>query len=377
MIDEELELVHETEGTLVEPGYPNEEPPIDRRDVALDAAARSATIGVEHRLLCHVFTRWLRVCSLKPARLLAHRALWEADMLARELGRTEGVSEQSKQLAEAAELHVLSLREQIALSSQGDGEAENLCDRLRTRLRGASAEIERLQAELAQAKEEASVQIAAAREEAAYAKGGSFVASGPFQQTPHERALELRAANVLASDENAAGVTVVARSSPPWSLSLNRSRRRCGRSARGRRGCRPRREVAMSWTRRLGSRPPTYSSGCISRMSATPARQSRPRWRSRRRRRRRTMTTTDLWAEAERARQSRARPRLHERRRSSSPSRSRTGVSRGWSAGLASEQPCNSAEEIPLMTCRFRGVQESLGAKFMLRRVGLNAHEAT
>ena len=212
VIDEEVELVHETEGTLVEPGYPNEEQPIDRRDVALDAAARLATIGVEHRLLCHVFTRWLRVCSLKPARLLAHRALWEADMLARELGRTEGVSMQSTQLAEAAELHVLSLREQIALSSQGDGEAEKVCERLRTRLRGASAEIERLQAELAQAKEEASVQIAAAREEAAYAKGGSFVASGPFQQTPHERALELRAANVLArADENAAGVTVVAR----------------------------------------------------------------------------------------------------------------------------------------------------------------------
>ena len=176
---------YETEGTLVEPGYPNEEQPIDRRDVALDAAARLATIGVELPFCsatssAHVAARVL----VKYARLLAHRALWESDMLARELGPTEGVSEQSKQRLRRRSSMSSHYTSQIALSSQGDGEAEKVADRLRTRLRGASAEIERLQAELAQAKEEASVQIAAAREEAAGAKGGSFVASGPFQQTP-------------------------------------------------------------------------------------------------------------------------------------------------------------------------------------------------
>lgn len=127
----------------------------DRRELALDVAATLATLGCRHRLLTNIFMRWVRACALRPARHLAYRNALEVDVLAHELFRVEGVSAQSEQLAEAAELHVFALREQLALCSHADGDsATGALEQLRSRLTHASAEVERLQVELDQSRHE-------------------------------------------------------------------------------------------------------------------------------------------------------------------------------------------------------------------------------
>ena len=76
---------------------------VTQRDAALDAAAKLATLGCRHRLVWWTFSRWVRACALKPARLLASRGWVETALLSRELGRVEGISIQSEQLVHAGE----------------------------------------------------------------------------------------------------------------------------------------------------------------------------------------------------------------------------------------------------------------------------------
>ena len=162
-----------------------------RRDAALAAGAMLATVGCRHRLLAIVFSKWVRACCLRPARQAAERLLYEATMLARELRSVERGAAHSAELGAAAELHVLSLREQLALSSTGDGEAAKAAGRLRLRLRESEAERDSLAAQLAAAREEARVRDAAAAEEVADAHAAAAAAEG-------ERAKRLEAERAAA-----------------------------------------------------------------------------------------------------------------------------------------------------------------------------------
>ena len=258
---------------------------VTQRDAALDAAAKLATLGCRHRLVWWTFSRWVRACALKPARMLASRGWVETALLSRELGRVEGISIQSEQLVHAAELHVLSLKEQLACAasprsptadpfatddpetttttipaaaasretatsdelresraaaeeSRAAAEANQVvAERLHTQVIDAAGEIDRLNAELSTAREEAALaasageaaaalaekQLAAAREESSdlratlkamkIARAETATSSSAAEsvyassvRSSSEKLLENRISRFLvAGDENSAG----------------------------------------------------------------------------------------------------------------------------------------------------------------------------
>ena len=107
----------------------------------------------------------MRSCTLRPARRLAQRLLFEVELLRAELGDSEEHAQQAGQMAEAAEMHVLSLREQLGQqqqqrrrelaelegSSSSSASARAEVDKLREQLGERSRRVERLEAELAEA----------------------------------------------------------------------------------------------------------------------------------------------------------------------------------------------------------------------------------
>lgn len=75
------------------------------RETALHAAGQLGTRRRKSELLARVFTRWLRACVLRPAKLVAARVGEEAGMLRFEMEKIEASAHQAGRLSAAAELH--------------------------------------------------------------------------------------------------------------------------------------------------------------------------------------------------------------------------------------------------------------------------------
>ena len=113
------------------------------REHALMAALHLASSRASATLLARIFARWVRMCSLRPARTLAQRSLADLETLRADLAEAEIVGVHASAVAEAAELHVLSLRQQRG-STEAWGESERVSERARSeqlRLRLAESQV--------------------------------------------------------------------------------------------------------------------------------------------------------------------------------------------------------------------------------------------
>ena len=163
-----------------------------RRDAALDAADALASYGCRQRLLAHTFGRWVRAVPLRAARHAARRGYCEAYVLAAELEGVEVESVQAGDLAEAAQLHALSLKEQIGLMhGDTDGDRRS-AERLRGQLEDQAAEVESLHAQLTEA--QAQVEAAHAQADEAMARASAAARSGDPEDPldPRAQRLEIR-----------------------------------------------------------------------------------------------------------------------------------------------------------------------------------------
>lgn len=158
------------------------------------AAERAADGRGRARLLGRVFAGWARGCLHLPARETARRCEAEVAGLRRSVSAADERALQASQLAEAAELHLDSLREQNDLLQLGGVSERRATERLREQLAEAEAEAERGAVEASEARAEAE----AARRAAALESG---LSSTTLESPGALRALrsDLRAAQAEAA----------------------------------------------------------------------------------------------------------------------------------------------------------------------------------